>query len=63
MNGAGASDDPIATEAAFVEALQALLVEAYENGIDVEGGWECRNGADNPDWEAVIVEMTKSDEE
>lgn len=41
--------------------LQGLLVSAYENGIDVEGGFECRNGPENPDWDVVVTEVEKND--
>jgi len=41
--------------------LQALLLRAYENGLDVEGGFECRNGADHPDWDVIVTEVEKND--
>lgn len=41
--------------------LKALLVEAYENGIDVEGGFECRNGVEHPDWDVIVTEVKKND--
>ena len=50
---------PLTTKPEFEETLMVLLREAHQNGIDVEGGWECRNGANHPDWEAVIVELSK----
>ncbi len=40
--------------------LQVLLFRAYENGIDVEGAFECRNGASHPDWDAVVTEVEKN---
>ena len=40
--------------------LQALLLRAYRNGLDVEGGFECRNGADHPDWDVIITEVEKT---
>ena len=40
--------------------LQALLLRAYRNGLDVEGGFECRNGADHPDWDVIITEVEKN---
>ncbi|WP_254544124.1 hypothetical protein [Halomarina pelagica] len=42
--------------------LIALLRRAYENGINVEGGWECRNGVEHPDWDVIITEVSKSEE-
>jgi hypothetical protein len=43
----------------FITELEELLRRAYQGGVDVEGGWVCRNGDSHPDWEAVIVEMSK----
>lgn len=42
--------------------LQALLQRASENGIDVEGGFECRNGADHPDWDVIVTEVEKNNQ-
>ena len=39
--------------------LKALLRRAYENGMDVEGGFECRNGVEHPDWDVIITEVEK----
>jgi len=41
--------------------LKALLRRAYESGIDVEGGFECRNGADHPDWDVIVTEVEKNE--
>ena len=41
--------------------LKALLRRAYESGIDVEGGFECRNGAEHPDWDVIVTEVEKND--
>ncbi len=41
--------------------LRTLLRRAHEAGINVEGGWECRNGADTPDWDVVVTEVVKND--
>jgi hypothetical protein len=41
--------------------FQALLLRAYENGIDVEGGFECRNGGDHPDWDVIVTEVEKNE--
>jgi len=37
--------------------LRALLFTAYENGVDVEGGFDCRNGAEQPDWDVIVTEF------
>ena len=53
------SDETITTADEFNESLTDLMRTAYENGVDVEGGWECRNRTENPDWDVVILEITK----
>lgn len=56
------TEDTAVTSAEELNAeLRTLLRRAYERGIDVEGGWECRNGASCPDWDVVITEVTKND--
>ncbi|WP_435094734.1 hypothetical protein [Halorubrum sp. N11] len=54
-------EETLSDEAAFRAELQALLRRAHQTGVDVEGGWECRNGAEHPDWDAVISEVRKPD--
>ena len=49
-----------ATEGQLHEALQTLVREAHANGVDVAGGWECRNGAEYPDFDVLITEVTKN---
>ncbi len=44
------------------EELQALLLRAYETGIDVEGGFECRNGIEHPDWDVIVTEVEKNEQ-
>ncbi|MDS0474538.1 hypothetical protein [Natrinema sp. 1APR25-10V2] len=41
--------------------LKALLRRAYESGIDVEGGFECRNGGEHPDWDVIVTEVEKNE--
>ena len=41
--------------------LKALILRAYENGIDVEGAFECRNGIEHPDWDVVVTEVEKNE--
>lgn len=55
-----AEEPPLTSKAELSAALQALLVRAYENGIDVKGGFECRNGAESPDWDVLITELEKN---
>lgn len=42
--------------------LKTLLRRAHESGINVEGGFECRNGVEHPDWDVVITEVEKHDQ-
>jgi hypothetical protein len=52
----------LTSEEALNAEMKALLRRAYENDIDVEGGWECRNGAEHPDWDVVVTEVRKDGE-
>ncbi|KYH23989.1 hypothetical protein HAPAU_40680 [Halalkalicoccus paucihalophilus] len=51
--------ETVTTEEAFTTALQKLVQAAYANGVDIEGGWECRTTTDDPDWEIMILELAK----
>lgn len=57
-------DNPYDGEIASVEEFEALLGQvvraAAANDIDPQGSWEVRNGAELPDWEAMIVELEKA---
>ena len=53
---------PLTTQAELNAELRSLLRRADTNGIDVEGGWECRNGATHPDWDVIITEVQKNRE-
>ncbi|WP_254536055.1 hypothetical protein [Halomarina litorea] len=48
------NSESIRSEAAFHEALRALVLEAAENGVQVEGGWPVSNDG-GPDWDVEIV--------
>ena len=54
------SETPPASKEELNQALKALLRRAYENGIDVEGGFDCRNGSGHPDWDVVVTEVEKN---
>ncbi len=54
-----AEETPVTTKTELNEELRELLYGAHENGIDVRGGFECRNGAEHPDWDVIITEVTK----
>lgn len=42
--------------------LRVLLRRAHDNGIEVRGGWPCRNGQAHPDWDVVVTEVEKAGE-
>ena len=44
------------------EELKSLLRQAHDNGIGIDGGWECRNGPEHPDWDVLITEVTKTEQ-
>lgn len=50
-------DDGPTTEAELLAALRSLLRQAHANGVEVEGGWACPNGADHPAWDVVVTEV------
>ncbi len=53
---------PLTTGTELNAELVALLRRANANGVDVVGGWECRNGDDHPDWDVVVTEVRKNGE-
>ena len=55
-------EPPLASKEDLSAELKALLLRAYENGIDVEGGFECRNGVEHPDWDVVVTEVQKNEQ-
>lgn len=55
--------EKITTSRVFTRALTDLLMTAHENGIDIAGAWECRSSDGSRDWEAVITELARPDEE
>ena len=54
-------DSSFTSKEALNAELKALLRTAYESGIDVEGGFECRNGVEHPDWDVIVTEVEKND--
>ena len=56
-----AEEAPIRSKAELNAELKALLLRAYENGVDVEGGFECRNGIEHPDWDVIVTEVEKNE--
>lgn len=63
MTRAPPFDGEATSDSEFRELLGWVIRTAYGNGVAVEGGWECRNGADLPDWETVILEVTKREDD
>ncbi|MFP9061623.1 hypothetical protein ACLI4R_13940 [Natrialbaceae archaeon A-chndr2] len=55
-------ETPVTSKSELNAELKALLIRAYENGIDVEGGFECRNGIKHPDWDVIVTEVEKNDQ-
>lgn len=53
--------DDITSVAAFKNGLSRLTRAAARNEIDPRGSWEIRSDGTMPDWEAMIVELEKSD--
>ena len=53
-------ETPITSKVELREELKALLRRAYENEVDVEGGFECRNGVEHPDWDVIVTEVEKN---
>lgn len=54
------SDDvPITSEAVLHRELRTLLQRAHDGGVDVVGGWACRNGPERPDYDIVVTEVQK----
>jgi hypothetical protein len=49
----------ITTQAELDSALQTILLSALENGLDLRGAWEYRNGDGYPDVEVLITELAK----
>lgn len=54
------SRDGVTTGAAFQDELVRLLREAEANGVDVEGGWASRDGAERPEWGIEIYEVRRA---
>jgi hypothetical protein len=52
------ADNPaVSSKTEFATELNALLGRAHENDVNVKGGWECRNGDGQPDWDVVVTEI------
>ncbi|MDG5775091.1 hypothetical protein VB773_20720 [Haloarculaceae archaeon H-GB2-1] len=54
-------ETPLTSKAELNAELKALLLRAYENGLDVEGAFECRNGVEHPDWDVIVTEVEKNE--
>lgn len=56
------SDTTLTSPSKLNSELRTLLQRAHSNGIDVQGGWTCRNGVGTPDWDVVVTEVEKNGE-
>ena len=54
-------ETPLTSKEGLNAELKALLRRAYGSEIDVEGGFECRNGVEHPDWDVIVTEVKKND--
>lgn len=54
-------ETPLTTRLELQTELQSLLRRAHTNGVDVKGGWECRNDAKHPDWDVIVTEVRKNE--
>lgn len=54
-------EPPLSSETELQDELKELLRRAYESGLDVEGGWDCRNGEEHPDWDVIVTEVQKNE--
>jgi hypothetical protein len=41
----------------FRAELHAVLRRAYENDVEIKGGFDCRNGDGSPDWDVIVTEV------
>lgn len=55
-----AEESPFSSEGELQAELQSLLRRAHMSGLDVEGGWACRNGDEHPDWDVIVTEVEKN---
>ena len=56
-----AEKTPVTSRETLNAELREVLRRAYEGGVDVEGGFECRNGVEHPDWDVIVTEVEKDD--
>lgn len=47
----------ISTTEEFNAALVDLLAAGVDAGVDVNGGWTCRNNSGQDDYEVVVTEL------
>lgn len=45
----------------FQRKLATLLRQADREGVDLAGGWTCRNEDGGADWDVVVTELEPSD--
>lgn len=47
----------ITTAAELQTRIGILLRTAHASGVDVEGGWDCRNDGGHPDWDVIVTKV------
>jgi hypothetical protein len=57
-----ADEAPITSEDELNAELRSLLLRAHVSGINVEGGWDCTNGPEHPDWDVIVTEVRKDED-
>lgn len=55
-------DGDVTTVDEFEDALRALVVTAFQNGVDPRGAWDFRTDDGAPDWEVMVLELQARDE-
>jgi len=57
------SEETLLTSSEELNAeLQALLQRGLRERNRRGGGFECRNGADHPDWDVIVTEVEKNNQ-
>lgn len=51
----------LSSKAELRTELKALLRRAHDGDLEIEGGWDCRNGTDYPDWDVIVTEVQKNE--
>ena len=55
------TENPITSDEELHAELMHILRRAHDGGLDVKGGWDCRNGGAYPDWDVVVTEVRRTE--